>query len=64
MMELDPTKTLVSIDGIMDFDHIKRNSMLGALHNNADMDPHLPFVRMFYGKDSTYVWYDDEGGAT
>ena len=61
MMELDPTKTLVSIDGIGAFDHIKRKSMLEALHNNADLAPLLPFVRMFYGKDSTYVWYDDEG---
>ena len=41
MIELDPTKTLLSIDGIGAFDHIK--------------------LRMFYGKDSTFVWYDDEG---
>ena len=61
MMELDPTKTLVSIDGIGAFDHIKRKSMLEALHNNGDLAPFLPFVRMFFGKDSTYVWYDDEG---
>ena len=50
-----------SIDGTGAFDHTKRKSMLEALHNNADLAPFLPFVRMFYGKDSTYVWYDDEG---
>ena len=61
MIELDPTKTLLSIDGIGAFDHIKRKSMLEALHNIADLAPLLPFVRMFYGKDSTFVWYDDEG---
>ena len=31
MMELDPTKTLLSIDGIGAFDHITRKSMLEAL---------------------------------
>ena len=33
--------------------------MFEALHNNGDLTFFL-FVRMFYGKDSTYVWYDDE----
>ena len=52
MMELDPTKTLLSIDGIGAFDHIKRKSMFEA----------LPFVRLFYGKDSTCMCgHDDEG---
>ena len=37
MMELDPTKTLLSIHGIGAFDHIKRKSMLEALHNNSDL---------------------------
>ena len=61
MMELDPTKTLLSIDGIGAFDHIERKSMLEAVHNNSDLAPLLSFVRLFYGKDSTYVRYDDEG---
>ena len=61
LTELDPKKTLLSIDGIGAFDHIKRKSMLEALHNNPVLVPLLPFVRTFYGKNSTYVWYDDEG---
>ena len=61
LTELDPKKTLLSIDGIGAFDHIKRKSMLEALHNNPALAPLLPFVRTFYGKNSTYVWYDDEG---
>ena len=63
LTELDPKKTLLSIDGVGAFDHIKRKSMLEALHNNPALAPLLPFVRTFHGKDSTYVWYDDEGGA-
>ena len=61
LMELDPKKTLLSIDGIRAFDHIKRKSMLEALHTNPALAPLIPFVKMFYGKDSTYVWYDDDG---
>ena len=61
MMELDPTKTLLSNDGMGAFGHITRKSMLEAFHNNADVAPLLPFVRMFDGKNSTYVWHDDEG---
>ena len=60
LTELDPKKTLLSIDGIGAFDHIKRKSMLEALHNNPALAPLFPFVRTFYGKNPTYVWYDDE----
>ena len=61
LTELDPKKTLLSIDGIGAFDHIKRKSMLEALYSKPALAPLLPFVRTFYGKDSTYAWYDDEG---
>ena len=56
LTELDPKKTLLSIDGIGAFDHIKRKSMLEALHNNPALALPPPFVRTFYGKNSTYVW--------
>ena len=61
LMELDPRKTLLSIDGVGAFDHIKRKAMMEALYTNPDLAPVLPFVRLFYGKDSKYVWYDEEG---
>ena len=51
----------LSIDGIEAFDHIKRKSMLEAPHNNSDLALLLTFVRLFYGKDSTYVWHEAEG---
>ena len=61
LMELDPKKTLLLIDGIGASDHIKRKSMLEAFYTKPALAPLILFVRMFYGKDSTYVWYDDEG---
>ena len=60
-MELDPRKTLLSIDGVGAFDHIKRKAMMEALYTNPELAPVLPFVRLFYGKDSKYVCYDEEG---
>ena len=61
LMELDSRRTLVSIDGVGAFDHMKRKSMLEALYGNHRLQQLLPFVRQFYGKDSEYVWYDDLG---
>ena len=55
LMEVDPRKTLLSIDGVGAFDHIKWKA------TNPDLAPVLPFVRLFYGKDSKYVWYEEEG---
>ena len=37
LMELDPRKTLLSIDGIRAFDHIKREAMMEALHTNPEL---------------------------
>ena len=35
--------------------------MMEALHTNPELASLLPFVRLFNGKDSKYVWYDDDG---
>ena len=61
LIELDPSKTVTSIDGIGAYDHIKRKAMLGALYERTELQQLIPFVRMFYGKDSEYIWYDDKG---
>ena len=42
LTELCPKKTMLSIDGIGAFDHIKRKSMLEALHNNSALAPFFP----------------------
>ena len=61
LMELDARKTLLSMDGIGAFDHIKRKAMMEALHTNPELASLFPFVRLFHGKNSKYVWYDDDG---
>ena len=61
LIELDPRKTLLSIDGIVAFDLFKRKAMMEALHTNPELASLLPFVRLFHGKDSKCVWYDDDG---
>jgi hypothetical protein len=53
--ELDPSATVLSIDGIGAFDHVSRQAMLSELAK-------LP-VRLFYGSSSEYLWYDGEGVA-
>ena len=47
LMELDPRKTLLSIDGTRAFDHMKRKAMMEALHTNPELASLLPFVRLF-----------------
>ena len=61
--ELDPRKTIISIDGVGAFDHITRASMLSALRCQPRAKELLPFVLMFYGDASEYLWTDDEGNS-
>ena len=37
--------------------------MLGKLYRTPSLQHLLPFVRMFYGKQSTYLWTDDAGST-
>ena len=50
-----------SIDGIGAFDTISRESMMRGLLDVEGGGTALPFVRMFYGSPSEYLWEDDEG---
>ena len=57
LCELDPSSTVVSVDGIGAFDLV--SAMLQGLRRIA---PHVaPFVRQFCGTPSTYLWENDEG---
>ena len=54
--------TLISdgagIDGISAFDTISRTAMMSGL---AEVDPSvLPFIRLFCGSKSRYLWEDNE----
>ena len=61
LTELDPRATVVSIDGVSAFDLISRRSMLEALATVDGGPAVLPFVRVFHGQHSTYLWEDQEG---
>ena len=49
----------MSIDGISAHDQISRAAMLDGKCTHCGET--IPFVRMFYGSPSTYIWEDAEG---
>ena len=61
LTDLDPTATVVSIDGIGAFDVVSRRAMLEGLQTVEGGDSALPFVLQFYGSASSYLWEDQEG---
>ena len=61
LTESDPHTTVLSIDGISAFDMISRRAMLEALQQLPGGEQVLPFVRLFYGRQSTYLWDDNLG---
>ena len=56
--EGDPSFTVLSVDGVGAFDLIGRQAMLTALRDTPDANAILPFVRLFYGSPSEFVWAD------
>ena len=58
-LDQDPNQVLVSLDGRSAYDSISRTSFLTALKSAAP--ELLPFVRLFYGRPSTYCWWDESG---
>ena len=48
----------MSIDGISAHDLVTRESMLQALTDVEGGDQASPFVSMFYGAPSQYLWED------
>ena len=61
LSEHDARSTLLSIDGIGAFDHMRRAAFLKALRDRPSLQSLLPFARQFYGRQSRYLWYDDDG---
>ena len=58
--ELNPEATVLSIDGISAYDQISRASVMDGLFSLCGGEA-VPFVRLFYGSPSTYMWEDAEG---
>ena len=61
LCELNPRMTITSIDGVGAYDLISRKAMLTGLRGVDGGNSSLPFVRMFYGSPSEYLWEDDFG---
>ena len=59
--DTDPCCTVLSVDGIVAFDFVSRRAMLSELQHTPEACAMLPFVRLFYGAPSSFVWTDDEG---
>ena len=62
LAEMDPRATVMSIDGISADDLISRQAMLQGLRDVPGGSSALPFVSMFYGTESRYLWEDSDGG--
>ena len=58
LCETDPQSTVLSIDGVSAFDLISRGAMMQGLREVKEEA--LPFVRLFHGQPSTYLWEDDD----
>ena len=57
----DRDATILSIDGIGAYDLISRNAMLRGVLGMVDGEKLLPFLRLFDGSPSTFLWEDDTG---
>ena len=63
LSDLHPATTITSIDGVGAFDLISRKAMLEELRKVPGGAEAMPFVSMFYGPPSAYLWEDDCGVA-
>ena len=63
LTEMDPRATVMSIDGISAYDLISRQAMMQGLRDVPGGSSALPFVSMFYGTESRYLWEDSDGGV-
>ena len=61
LTEMDPMTMIVSIDGVGAYDSISRKAMSEALVSMPGGSAVLPFVRLFYGQPSRYLWEDEDG---
>ena len=63
LTELNPNAQILSVDGMSAYDMMSRKAMLQGLSNVEGGRVALPFVSMFYGAPSQYLWEDDSGTA-
>ena len=56
LTSLDPSATILSIDGVGAYDSISRRAMFRGLMDMVDGEKLVPFVRLFYDSPSMYIW--------
>ena len=61
--DLDENCTILSIDGVGAYDHVSRGRMFQELWRVPALHPLIPYVRMFLGHDTEFVWRDAQGEA-
>ena len=61
LTEEDETRVISSLDGIGAYDHGYRNAFFAELRADPELSAMLPFVRLWYGRQSHYTWTDDSG---
>ena len=54
--QADPSLTLLSVDAAAAYDLVSREAMLTSLRDTPSTLPVLPFARMWYARESCYVW--------
>ena len=64
LTEVDPSATVISVDGVGAFDSVSWSAMPGLFDmEEGERGRLLPFVRTFYSQPSSYL-FDDEVGET
>ena len=58
---MNEATTILSVDGVGAFDLISRSAMMQGLVHMPDGVKVLPFVRMFCGTASQFLWEDASG---
>ena len=55
LTDMDEDTTIASLDGVGAYDHVSRACFLEELSSNPELEPILPFVRLWYSRPSTYT---------
>jgi hypothetical protein len=60
-LDSNPNATVLSIDGVGAFDHVRRATIFAELMADNELADLVPFVRMWYQDVSHFLWADEDG---